>query len=230
MSDSVENFLSSSVEDYLKAIYLQTREGKPTTTLALAETLNVRSASVTNMLQRLSEGQQGLIHYRKRYGVSLTPEGEKAALQIIRRHRLLEQFLYQVLGYPLEEVHQEAEKLEHVVSPLFIESIVRLMQNPVYDPHGHPIPDPDLVMSDARKLRRLSDLNEGDKAVVRKLSDQDRDMLTFLLTVGITPGVEIVVIQKNPLDGSLQFQIKGSELSQVLGEATCASIQVEMAV
>jgi len=228
LPDGVENLLSSSVEDYLKAIYLQTRDGKPTSTLALAETLQIKPASVSNMLQRLSEGEQVLVQYRKRYGVLLTREGEKAALSIIRRHRLLEQFLFQVLDYPLEEVHQEAERLEHVVSPLFVDRIVRLMEDPIYDPHGHPIPDQYLNINDERKLRQLSDLKEGDRAVVRKLSDQNRETLTYLRAAGITPGMEIKVTQKNPVDGSLQYQFLGSAENHVLGEATCMAIQVEM--
>lgn len=219
--------LSASVQDYLKAIYTQTRTGQPTSTVALAEALDVRSASVTNMLQKLAENHPELVAYRKHYGVALTPEGEKAALQVIRRHRLIEQFLYQVLEYPLDKIHQEAEELEHVVSPYFVDRIAQLLHNPAYDPHGDPIPDSNLMIEDSRTLVLLSDLQPGERGTIRQITDQNSDLLVFLRSIGVCPGVGIKVVQVNPIDGTQQVILDGSHQTQVLGKKIGANIQIE---
>jgi DtxR family Mn-dependent transcriptional regulator len=218
--------LSQAVQDYLKAIYLQTRGGAPTSTLALAEALAVRSPSVTNMLQKLAEADPLLIDYRKHYGVTLTPAGERAALAIIRRHRLLEQFLYQVLAYPLEQVHAEAEELEHAISPLFVERLAALLDEPAFDPHGDPIPDRDLVVRDRRDLVRLADLPPGASGIVRLISNQRPDLLAALRDLGLCPGVRLRVTQVNPIDGALQVAVSGAGV-QALGRALAEAIQVE---
>ena len=156
-----ENILSHAVQDYLKTIYIQTRGGQPTSMVALAEALDVRPASVTNMIQKLAETQPHLVNYLKHHGVTLTGEGERVALEIIRRHRLLEQFLFQMLEYPLEKIHAEAEELEHAISPYFEERIARILNDPAFDPHGDPIPDRELNITDRRKLAALSRLQPG---------------------------------------------------------------------
>ncbi len=219
--------LSASVQDYLKAIYAQTRSGRPTSTMNLAEALAIRSASVTNMLQKLSESRPNLVVYRKHYGVSLTPAGEKAALEVIRRHRLIEQFLYQVLAYPIDKIHQEAEEMEHVVSPYFIERIAHLMHDPSFDPHGDPIPDSDLQLYDSRKLVLLSSLSAGEQGVVRQIPDQDSDLLVFLRSIGIYPGAEFKVVQVNPIDGTQQITLAETNQTQVMGKSIGQCVQVE---
>jgi DtxR family Mn-dependent transcriptional regulator len=228
MFNLADDGLSQSVQDYLKIIYLQTRSGQPTSTVALAGALDIRSASVTNMLQKLAETQPDLLVYRKHQGVMLTPMGEKAALQIIRRHRLLEQFLYQVLEYPLEKIHAEAEKLEHVISPFFAERIAQLMHDPAFDPHGDPIPDRDLNLSDPRILTPLSDLRPGEEGTVRFISDQTLDLLIFLDAIGVCPGTALKIIQHNPFDGTRQVEILASGQTQVFGKAICESIKMEV--
>jgi DtxR family Mn-dependent transcriptional regulator len=221
--------LSHSVQDYLKMIYVQTRAGQPTSTVALAEALDIRPASVTNMLQKLAETQPSLITYRKHHGVGLTPEGEKAALQIIRRHRLLEQFLYQMLEYPLERIHAEAEELEHVISPFFTERIAQLLHDPAFDPHGDPIPDRDLNLADLRVLSLLADLRPGQGGIVRQITNQNPELLEYLRSVGVSPGSGLKVVQLNLFDGTQQVEILGTGQTQVFGQAIAANIQVEVA-
>lgn len=220
--------LTTSEQTYLKTIYTQTRNFQPTSTLALAEALNIRPASVTNMLQKLENSHPDFVTYRKHYGISLTAEGEKAALRIIRRHRLIEQFLYQILEYPMDKIHQEAEVLEHAVSPYFIDRIAQLLDEPAFDPHGHPIPNSNLILEDSRKLVLLLDLHPGDNGIVRQISDQDHDLLIFLRSIGIYPGAEIKVMQVNPVDGTQQVMLVDGKQTQVLGKSIGSSIQVEI--
>jgi DtxR family transcriptional regulator, Mn-dependent transcriptional regulator len=228
MLNPADDALSHSVQDYLKMIYVQTRGGQPTRTGALAEALDIRPASVTNMLQKLAETQPNLVSYRKHHGVSLTPEGEKAALQIIRRHRLLEQFLYQTLEYPLEKIHAEAEELEHAISPFFAERIAQLLHDPAFDPHGDPIPDRDLNLIDSRTLAQLSDLRPGESGVVRLITNQNPELLVYLQTIGVCPGTALKIIQLNPIDGTQQIEILENGQTQVLGKIIGESIQVEV--
>src|SRR6056297_3859017 len=133
--------LSQSVEDYLKAIYKLETDEKGASTTRIAESLDVSSASATNMVKRLSE--MGLVDYESYKGASLTNSGRKIALEIIRHHRLLELYLLEVMGYSWDEVHEEAEKLEHHISERFEEKIAKLLDNPTHDPHGDPIPTKD---------------------------------------------------------------------------------------
>jgi len=219
-----------SEQDYLKVMYVQTRSGQPTSTVALAAALDIRPASVTHMLQKLADTHPHLITYRKHHGVALTPEGEKAALQIIRRHRLIELLLYQILNYPLEKIHAEAEELEHAVSPYFIERIAELLQDPAFDPHGDPIPDRDLKLSDPRTLALLADLRPGETGVVRLITDQNAGLLVFLKAIGIYPGAALKILQTNPIDGTQQVEILETGQTQVLGKATGESIQVEVSI
>ncbi len=223
-----DDALSRSVQDYIKNIYQQTRDSQPTSTVALAEALDIRSASVTNMLQKLSETHPDLVNYRKHYGVTLTAEGEKAALQIIRRHRLIEQFLFQILDYPLEKIHAEAEELEHVVSPFFMEQIAQIMNEPAFDPHGHPIPDRDLNMNDSRSLTLLANMQPGEKGIVRMITNQSQDLLVFLKSIGVFPGAALKIIQQNPIDGTQQIEVIDNGQTQVFGKNISDQIEMEI--
>lgn len=220
--------ISASEQNYLKTIYNQTRTGQPTSTLALAEALEIRPASVTNMLQKLAKAYPELVTYRKHYGISLTPEGEREALRVIRHHRLIEQFLYQILDYPLDKIHPEAERLEHAVSPYFIDRLAQLLQEPVFDPHGHPIPDSNLVMEDSRQLVCLSTLNTGEKGIVRQITDQNPELLTFLHSIGLYPGKELEVLKVNPIDGTQQIILSNARETHVLGKLISTIVQVEI--
>jgi DtxR family Mn-dependent transcriptional regulator len=228
MSKPADGTLSASVQDYLKTIYVQTRNGQPTSTIALAEALDCRPASVTNMLQKLNEIHPNLVTYVKHHGVLLTEKGEKVALEIVRRHRLLEQFLYQVLEYPIDKVHAEAEELEHVVSPFFTEQLSRLLNDPIFDPHGDPIPDRDLNLNDPRVLSPLLEMEAGKKGTVCHISNQSPDVLQYLNTVGIKPGSELRVTRVNPIDGTRQVEVVGSDQSPVLGKRISEDIQLEI--
>jgi DtxR family Mn-dependent transcriptional regulator len=228
MEKPVDGTLSASVQDYLKAIYAQTRDGQPTSTIALAEALDCRPASVTNMLQKLDETHPDLVIYVKHHGVLLTEKGKKAALEIVRRHRLLEQFLYQVLEYPLDRVHAEAEELEHVISPFFTEQLCHLLNDPIFDPHGDPIPDRDLNLHDPRVLSTLMDMELGRKGTVCHISNQSPDVLQYLNTIGIKPGSELRVTRVNPIDGTRQVEVVGSDQPQVLGKRISENILLEI--
>ena len=227
-NNPVEETLSASVQDYLKAIYVQTCNGQPTRTMELATALNIRPASVTNMLQKLADTRPDLVVYQKHRGVILTPKGKKAALRVIRQHRLIEQFLYQILEYPLDKIHEEADRLEHAVSPYFTERLARLLQHPNFDPHGDPIPDHNLNLNDPRTLASLSDLNPGEKGIVRQISNQDSDLLIYLKTIGVYPGAGLKVIQLNPIDGTQQVEIIDNGQVQVFGKTTSERIRMEV--
>ena len=218
--------LSRSMQDYLKMIYSQTREDHTTSTVSIAEALDVKPASVTHMLQKLDELEPRLVDYQKHHGVSLTPDGERVALEIIRRHRLLEQFLYEMLAYPWEKIHAEAEELEHAISPYFEERIAQMLNDPAFDPHGDPIPNRELNLADERRLVPLGHLQPGQKGTVSMIKNQDAGMLVFLSETGIHPGTSIEVIQHNPMDGSMQVKIAGQ--NQVFGKTTVETILVEM--
>ena len=137
---------SQSVEDFLKAVYNLQGERDRVSTNALADALNISAPAVTDMAQRLVE--EGTVDYLKYRGVRLTDQGERVALQMLRRHRLIETYLVQDLGYQLHEIHDEAEALEHSVSDRFVEAIARKLGEPSYDPHGDPIPNLDGIMQE----------------------------------------------------------------------------------
>jgi len=180
------------------------------------------------MLQKLAETQPRLVSYRKHHGVILTAEGEKAALQIIRRHRLIELFLFQVLNYPLDKIHVEAEELEHAVSQFFIERIAFHLHNPKFDPHGDPIPDCDLNVTDLRTLIRLSDLCPGKKGIVRQITNQNPDLLVYFKSIGLALGAELKVLHQNPIDGTQQIEILNTDQTQVFGTNISENVLLEV--
>src|SRR5512141_850021 len=152
--------LSEAIQDYLKAIYELSQNGEPTSTNRIAERLNVRAASVTGMIKRLASMEPPLVDYHKHHGVRLTQEGQRVSLQILRKHRLLELFMVQILGYTWDEVHEEAERLEHAISFRFVDRLARLLGEPDFDPHGDPIPGPDLQLPHVKSIP-LSETQSG---------------------------------------------------------------------
>jgi DtxR family Mn-dependent transcriptional regulator len=174
-----------AIEDYLKAIYKLSAAGERATTTDLANLLNVTPASVTGMVQKPSD-DPSWVDYQKHRGVSLTPAGKRAALEIIRHHRLIEMFLHEILGYPWDEVHDEAERLEHVISENLEERIARVLGDPTHDPHGDPIPTRDLIIPPAC-VTRLSDLRPDQHAVVVRVHDSDPEFLRHLGGLGLKP-------------------------------------------
>ena len=178
---------SSSAEDYLKQLYMLGQQGR-VSTQALADTLGVAPASVTGMLRKLAA--EGLVSHAPYRGAQLTPEGERAALRILRGHRLLELFLHRSLGVPLEELHEEAETLEHALSERLLDRIASWLGDPAFDPHGDPIPSPqgDLPF---RAERPLTALHPGERGQVARVPDADASKLRRLLESGLRPGAEI---------------------------------------
>ncbi len=218
------NQLTHATEDYLKAIYALSMDGEPASTNDLAEELNIKAASVTGMLKRLSETTPPLVEYRKHRGASLTPEGERAALEIIRHHRLLETYLHESLGFPWEEVHEEAERLEHVISEAFEERIDALLGHPTHDPHGEPIPSPSLVMPREASIP-LSTLRPPQVTTIQRVNADDADLLRHLEEKGLVPGSKLEVSAFSPFDGNLTLIVEGEEM--VVGPAITRHIFVE---
>ena len=188
--------ISSAAESYLQLIFELSGEayGEPRRlgTKEIAEALNVRAASVTAMLQKMAAGDAPLVRYIKHQGVLLTKEGRKAALEIIRNHRLLEMFLYKVMEFPWEEVHREALRLQYAVSPEFTRRMAHMLENPRFDPHGAPIPDERLILPVMSSLR-LSQVPVGTTVRIARIPDFNPALLIDLKKLGIVPGSEYTV-------------------------------------
>jgi DtxR family Mn-dependent transcriptional regulator len=185
--------LTEAQEDYVKQIFLLAEGGGTVSTQALAERLGVRPASVTGMVQRLA--QLGLVDHERYRGARLTKRGLRVALEILRHHRLLETFLAQALGYGWDEVHDEAERLEHVISELFEARIAEALGHPTRDPHGDPIPDSELRLPTANAGIRLTGGEVGARATLARVSSQDRDSLNLLASLGLVPGAIVEVLE-----------------------------------
>src|SRR3984957_18518610 len=206
---------TSAIEDYTKAIYaLESRGGDAVSTNALAERLGVTAASASGMVKRL--GELGLVEHRPYRGVSLTDEGRRVALEVMRHHRLLELYLVQSLGVPWDRVHAEAEVLEHVLSEELEELIAAKLGDPTHDPHGDPIPTRDLTIEE-RPTESLDALECGARGTFVRISDSDPEMLRYLAERGIAPGENFEVIDKQPFDGPLFVRFR--DQVQVLGGA-----------
>lgn len=217
--------LSESIQDYLKAIYVTSPEGKPTSTNQLAEQLGVAPASVTGMLKRLSSMDPPLVDYHKHHGVRLTEQGQRISLQILRKHRLLELFLVKFLGYTWDEVHEEADRLEHAISFRFIDRLAHLLGEPDYDPHGDPIPDRELQLP-VRKTLPLGEAPEGSRAIVRRVLTSNSALLRYLDELGLHPGAEIALVRVIPFDRTVHLEVGGS--ARVLGPEIGMLVQVEL--
>ena len=186
--------LTPAQEDYLRAIYLL-GEGGPVAPQALAERLGVRPASVSGMLKKLAE--LGLVERTAGRSVRLTPRGQRLALEVVRHHRLLEAFLAQALGYPWDAVHAEADRLEHHISEELEERIAELLGHPERDPHGDPIPTPELTLPH-RRGPRLSGAAPGDYQIQR-VHAQDADALRVYARLGLLPGARLRLLEHTPL-------------------------------
>ena len=219
--------LTQSIQDYLKHIYNLSADGTPASTNDLATRLGIAPASVTGMIQRLASAEPPLILYKKHQGVTLTPEGQRAALEVIRHHRLLEAWLVQTLGYSWDEVHAEAERLEHAISEDFERRIAAAMGNPVRDPHGDPIPTVDLTMP-AENTRPLASLRTGEAGTVKRVNGEDPAFLRYLQTLGLVPGAEVEAVAYSPFDQNTSLRVDGSEQLVIVGAAITSQIFVEV--
>jgi DtxR family transcriptional regulator, Mn-dependent transcriptional regulator len=218
--------ISGSIQDYLKAIYELSQGGEAASTNALAARLGVEPASVTGMVQKLATSQPALVDYRKHHGVRLTAAGRRRALEVIRHHRLLETWLVKTLGYSWDEVHAEAERLEHVISEDFEERVAAALGYPVRDPHGEPIPSSDLIMP-ADASVPLHSLNAGQKATVRRVDAQDRGLLRHLEELHLVPGARVEVLDVAPYDHTMHLKVTGSREKIALGPAITGRVFVE---
>ena len=217
--------LTQTIEDYLKTIYtLTTRAGRVTTN-QIAARLGVTPASVTGMLKRLASSDPPLVEYRKHRGVLLTPTGRQVALEIIRHHRLLELFLHETLGYSWDEVHAEADRLEHVISDDMEERIALALGNPLLDPHGEPIPSRELRLP-VDSATRLNELRTGQQAVVQRVEDDNPAFLRYLHEIGITPQARLTVLDYSSFDENLQIRVDDQVV--VLGPGVTQQIYVEV--
>ncbi len=219
--------LTHSIQDYLKHIYNLTANGSPASTTELAALLNVAPASVTGMLQRLANADPPLVRYRKHQGVTLTPAGERAALEVIRHHRLIETYLVHALGYSWDEVHEEACRLEHAISENFEARIAEALGHPLRDPHGDPIPTADLTMP-ADSSRPLASLRDAQAATVKRVANANPALLRYLSEIGLVPESRLKVIHHSEFDGNLTLQIEGQAAPVVLGLAITSQIFVEV--
>jgi DtxR family Mn-dependent transcriptional regulator len=205
---------TQSTQDYLKHIYDLTECGQSASTNDLARELKVKPASVTGMIQKLAAEKPALVEYQKHQGVMLTTAGKKAALEVIRHHRLLETWLVQTLNYSWDEVHEEAERMEHAVSAGLIQRIAAALGNPARDPHGELIPTADLKMP-VDESAPLSSLRPKQVAVILRVDAQDTNLLRHLNELGLVPNVQIEVLDFSSFDNNLTVKIGRKSL--VLG-------------
>jgi DtxR family Mn-dependent transcriptional regulator len=214
--------VSHAMEDYLKAAYRLKMEGKPATTQLLADELGVSGPSVTNMVKRLDEMR--LLRHTRYQGVELTPAGERIALEVVRHHRLLELYLAETLGYPWDQVHDEAEKLEHHVSDELEARMDSYLGYPTRDPHGDPIPTRDgLIPEDTDLL--LAELSDGTLATVVRVSDRDPVQLRYLAELGLIPGAQVTILERLPFDDLTRVEVGAA--THVIGRQLSRSVWVE---
>jgi DtxR family transcriptional regulator, Mn-dependent transcriptional regulator len=200
--------LTDAIQDYLKEIYKLEAAGRRVTTSALAEALEVSPPSVTSMLKKLAT--LGLVTHERYHGATLTEPGERVALEVIRHHRLLEQYLVKTLGLSIDAVHAEADRLEHALSEELEAHIDRTLGFPTRDPHGDPIPRPDLTM-DRTEVTPLSTLEAGSKATVERVPDGDGALLRYLSKLKLTPGSRLEVRESAPFDGPVTVRVGGAD-------------------
>lgn len=200
--------LSRSVEDYLKAIYALCEGGEPAATRDIADRLEVQPASVSGMVKRLAESE--LLEHVPYRGVRLTPHGSREALRILRRHRILETYLHDRLGFTWDHVHEEAERLEHAVSDRLIDRMAAALDDPSHDPHGAPIPGASGEMEAAR-YPTLDDPALPPRVVIRAVQDEDPERLRFLEARGLLPGVALHLETRAPLDEGVTVRVGGRE-------------------
>jgi DtxR family Mn-dependent transcriptional regulator len=205
---------TEAVDDYLKAILeLSGPAEQPVTSNVLAAHLDVRAASVTGMLQKLAAQRPSFVKYEKRHGVRLTEMGKRRALEILRHHRLLERFLHEVLDYSWDEVHEEAERLEHYISERLEDRIAAKLGDPEVDPHGHIIPEKDGAIA-VREEVALSKWPCGVPAVISSVSDRDATALREMHRLGLTPGTGLIV-EPGTRHASLLVRITGKPLARL---------------
>ncbi|UOQ70780.1 metal-dependent transcriptional regulator [Hymenobacter cellulosilyticus] len=210
---------SYTEENYLKAIFklAEAEPGSEVSTNRIAEVLQTRAASVTDMLRRL--GEKGLLNYTRYRGVSLTPEGRRLALLTIRKHRLWEVFLVQKLGFNWDEVHEVAEEMEHIQSPLLVRRLDEFLGFPQTDPHGDPIPTEEGAILQPQN-RLVADLQPGDSGTVVAVKNTSAPFLQYLDKVGLCLGAHIEVLDKVSFDNSLEIKVNKQKITLISAEVS----------
>jgi DtxR family Mn-dependent transcriptional regulator len=209
--------LTFSIQDYLRCIYELTPGGAPASTNAVAGRLRVSPASVTGMVQKLAALQPALVVYKKHHGVRLTRRGTQAALEVIRHHRLLETWLVRSLGYPWDEVHGEAEKLEHSISDELERRIATALGNPDRDPHGDPIPSERLIMPADNSIG-LAGTAAGEEVIVRRVQADDPELLRHLDVLGLVPGGRLKVLEVSNAEHAVRVRVRGRRVCTLAPE------------
>lgn len=223
-TDPTHEVLTRSAEDYLKAIYTLTAEGGAAATSTLAQALELAPASVSGMVRRLAD--QGLLAYEPYRGATLTADGRRIALRMLRRHRLIESYLVAHLGYTWDTVHEEAERLEHAVSDTLVERIAKVLGNPRVDPHGDPIPGPDGTLAEVVYVP-LTDVEQGREVEIKRVQTSQADRLRYLSGAGLMPGTRLKVIAREPFSGPIRLRIGRREqvvAFELAGVVLCAVV------
>jgi DtxR family Mn-dependent transcriptional regulator len=215
-SAPVRDAFTRSQQDYLKSLYLLGGDEHPVPTRDLAQRLGISSPSVSEMVTRLSA--QGLVEHDRYRGQQLTKEGRKVALELVRHHRLLEMFLVQVLGFGWDEVHDEAERLEHVISERMEQRIFEILGQPELDPHGHAIPTLTGKVKPTSH-RSLSDAHPGERLMVQRVDDDDPNKLRELERRGLVPGAKLAIVARSQFESPIEVRLKGRRESVPLGLA-----------
>ena len=204
-SQQRDSLTHQAIEDYVKTIYSLALEESPVSTSRIAVARSVKPASATSMIQRLARLK--LVNYEKHYGVTLTEAGEKLALEVIRHHRLLELYLMEALGFRWDEVHEQADILEHVISEKMEERIAAALNHPEFDPHGDPIPALDGTMA-VMDTTALSDMAAGDRVRVARIpDDSNSELLRYLAGLGLVPGAIMRLVEVAPFLGPLTVEV-----------------------
>ncbi len=215
--------LSRSIEDYIKAIYSLAAEHQRASTKQIAQRLGVKMASVTGMVKHLAA--EGYVKHTPYYGVQLSARGEAVALGLIRRHRLIELFLTRTLGLPWDEVHNDAEVLEHVMSDRLVERIYELLGFPEFDPHGSPIPRKDGSIAPQRGVR-LDELTIGQQGTLVEVSDSDPEFLRYLTGLKLNIGSEVRVCDRAPFNGPITLAVGSRTIA--IGHEAGARVRVAL--
>jgi DtxR family Mn-dependent transcriptional regulator len=219
--------LTRSVEDYLKAIYRLSPQGRAASTSEIAQRLDLSPASVSGMVKRLSE--QGLLEHVPYKGVQLTSEGRRAALRMLRRHRLIEAYLVAFLGYTWDTVHDEAERLEHAVSDTLVDRMAAVLGHPAVDPHGDPIPTSEGDILEFATTP-LSEVPAGSSVEVRQVEEGEPDRLRYIASIGLRPGVRLSVVDRQPFQGPITIAVDGETHvigHELAGVVRCAAEEDE---
>lgn len=217
---------SATVEDYIKQIYLVAeKSGGPEVPMGqVAEALGVVPGTATTMMKALSDAE--LVDYAPRVGVSLTRQGKALALHVLRRHRLIEQFLVEVLDFDWSEVHEEAERMEHVVSDLLLERIDNYLGHPTEDPHGDPIPSAKGIV-EANLMQTLVECELGARLKIARVTDQDPEFLQYIAGAGLSPGAMIRVVKRSLAAESVQLEVGSEERTLTLGLGAATKVLVK---